>query len=322
MPTRVFETSCYIVLTLKAHVFPDSVVSGDLLFLAPWLFQFEDGKMVAQLQLPQPNALPGQTPKALPSRRQPARRRSESQASQASQSSGASRASRASRARSRGSRSSSRSSDRSEKSSGDSAEGCDACPNRSSTLSRTWLTTAPWTKNILAVWHTYLLCVAACAIACASLVIVLFWHVEWYHHYDPSSSDLDFTLRFLAAFVKSWLLIGTTSELLRFCYLMSVDAWRTEMFEAYRRAMCFASFAEIAAGRLYVCGWPAPIKSWRKVADLILQFVIHVSLDILPVVMVVIDLVTWKNNFQLSSAMLAIACIHVVLFGLLGLLGI
>lgn len=155
---------------------------------------------------------------------------------------------------------------------------------------------------------------AACAIACASLVIVLFWHVEWYHHYDPSSSDLDFTLRFLAAFVKSWLLIGTTSELLRFCYLMSVDAWRTEMFEAYRRAMCFASFAEIAAGRLYVCGWPAPIKSWRKVADLILQFVIHVSLDILPVVMVVIDLVTWKNNFQLSSAMLAIACIHVVLF--------
>ena len=164
------------------------------------------------------------------------------------------------------------------------------------------------------MWHTYLLCVAACAIACASLVVVLFWHVEWYHHYDPSSSNLDFTLRFLAAFVKSWLLIGTTSELLRFCYLLSVDAWKTEMFEAYRRAMCFASFAEIAAGRLYVCGWPAPIKGWRKAADLILQFVIHVSLDILPIVMVIIDVATWKNNFQLSSAMLAIACVHVVLF--------
>ena len=194
-------------------------------------------------------------------------------------------------------------------------EGCGAgCPKRAGVLSRIWLTTAPWTKNILAVWHTYLLCVAACAIACASLVVVLFWHVEWYHHYDPSATDLDFTLHFLAAFVKSWLLIGTTSELLRFCYLLSVDAWRIEMFEAYRRAMCFASFAEIAAGSLYVCGWPAPIPMWRKVADLILQVLIHVSLDILPVVMVVVDIATWRNNFELSSAMLAIACIHVVLF--------
>lgn len=177
-----------------------------------------------------------------------------------------------------------------------------------------WLTSAPWTKNILAVWHTYLLCVAACAIACASLVIVLFWHVAWYHHYDPSASSLDFTLHFLAAFVKSWLLMGITSELLRFCYLLSVDAWRVEIFEAYRRALCFASFAEIAAGRLYVCGWPAPIQGWRKVLDLILQFLIFASLDILPLIMLVVDVFTWKNNFGLSSATLAIACVHVVLF--------
>eukprot|EP00913_Durusdinium_trenchii_P000852 g793.t1 len=130
----------------------------------------------------------------------------------------------------------------------------------------------------------------------------------------PSVSSFDFTLHFLAAFVKSWLLIGTTSELLRFCYLLSVDAWRVEMFEAYRRALCFASFAEIAAGTLYVCGWPAPIQNWRKVADVFLQFAIHLSLDIFPIIMVAVDLATWNSNFELSSAMLAIACIHVILF--------
>ena len=192
--------------------------------------------------------------------------------------------------------------------------GCERFWDRAKVLSTIWLTTAPWTKNALAVWHTYLLCVVACAISCASMVVVLFWHVQWYHHYDPSVNSFDFTLHFLAAFVKSWLLIGTTSELIRFCYLLSVDAWRVEMFEAYRRAMCFASFAEIAAGTLYVCGWPAPIQPWRKAVDFFLQFVIHVSLDIFPIIMVAVDLVTWTNNFQLSSAMLAIACIHVVLF--------
>lgn len=191
---------------------------------------------------------------------------------------------------------------------------CHPLRERTQVLSSIWLTSAPWTKNILAVWHTYLLCVAACAISCASLVVVLFWHVEWYHHYDPQVSSFDFTLHFLAAFVKSWLLIGTTSELLRFCYLLSVDAWRVEMFEAYRRALCFASFAEIAAGTLYVCGWPAPIQNWRKVADVFLQFAIHLSLDIFPIIMVAVHLATWNSNFELSSAMLAIACIHVILF--------
>ncbi|CAJ1423519.1 unnamed protein product [Effrenium voratum] len=181
-------------------------------------------------------------------------------------------------------------------------------------LRKVWQNTAPWTKNVLAFWHTYLLFVVACAIACSSLVVVLFWHVEWFHRYHPDVSEFDFTLHFLAAFVKSWLLISIASDLLRFCYLLGVDVWRVDMFEAYRRAMCFASFAEINAGNLYVCGWPQPIQNWRKVVDLVLQVCIYVSLDVLPVILLALDFASWSYHFTLAVVVLSVACVHVLLF--------
>ena len=82
------------------------------------------------------------------------------------------------------------------------------------------------TRRIFALWHSYLLLIAACAIACSVLVVILFWHVDWYERYRESGDIVEFQLHFLATFIKSWLLVNLSSEMLRFCYLLAVDSWR------------------------------------------------------------------------------------------------
>ena len=82
------------------------------------------------------------------------------------------------------------------------------------------------TKQILSLWHSYLLLIVACAIACSVLVVILFWHVDWYRTYRESTDALEFQLHFLATFIKSWLLVNLGSEILRFCFLLAVDSWR------------------------------------------------------------------------------------------------
>ena len=82
------------------------------------------------------------------------------------------------------------------------------------------------TRQILSLWHSYLLLIVACAIACSVLVVILFWHVDWYRTYRETNDELDFQLHFLATFIKSWLLVNLGSEILRFCFLLAVDSWR------------------------------------------------------------------------------------------------
>lgn len=170
------------------------------------------------------------------------------------------------------------------------------------------------TKQILSLWHSYLLLIVACAIACSVLVVILFWHVDWYRTYRESTDALEFQLHFLATFIKSWLLVNLGSEILRFCFLLAVDSWRHDVFEAYRRSLCFSSFAEISAGTFYVCGWPQPLGLCRKYADVVFQLLIYGSLDVLPIVMLVLNIVTWRIHYMLASSLLLMGCLHVVLF--------
>ncbi|CAE7224846.1 unnamed protein product [Symbiodinium natans] len=170
------------------------------------------------------------------------------------------------------------------------------------------------TRRIFALWHSYLLLIAACAIACSVLVVILFWHVDWYERYRESGDIVEFQLHFLATFIKSWLLVNLSSEMLRFCYLLAVDSWRDDVFEAYRRALCFASFAEIAAGTFYVCGWPQPMGNWRRRADVVFQLTIYATLDILPIVTFAMNFASWRIHYALASLVLVLACLHVLLF--------
>eukprot|EP00931_Biecheleriopsis_adriatica_P026087 TRINITY_DN15894_c0_g1_i2.p1 TRINITY_DN15894_c0_g1~~TRINITY_DN15894_c0_g1_i2.p1 ORF type:complete len:554 (-),score=72.95 TRINITY_DN15894_c0_g1_i2:1278-2801(-) len=175
---------------------------------------------------------------------------------------------------------------------------------------------------VLALWHTYMIWIGSCAFACASLVVVLSWHVQWYSFYDSDDSDLKFTMRFLATFTKSWLLIAITSDLLQFCYLLVRDAWHEDAFEAYRRAVCGAAFAEVNAGQLYICGWPYPLSKRSKWIDAILQVCIYVSLDVLPLFLFLYESVFLMSSgqapfggyFMLTQAGLSVTCIHVVIF--------
>ncbi|CAE7587658.1 unnamed protein product [Symbiodinium pilosum] len=187
-------------------------------------------------------------------------------------------------------------------------------PARSETQLRRRLAHWRATNQVLAFWHTYLLLIVACAFACAVLVVILFWHVDWYRRYRGCTDVMAFQLHFLATFVKSWLLVNLASELLRFCYLLALDSWREDVFEAYRRALSFASFAEIEAGTLYVCGWPQPIGKMRKYADAAFQVIIFATMDILPGVTLALDFATWRIHYCLASTVLVLACVHVWLF--------
>ena len=84
-------------------------------------------------------------------------------------------------------------------------------------------------------------------------------------------------IKYLATLVKSFLLIEILGDILQFCYILAVDAWRPNAFEAYRRALCGASWAEITEGKLYASGQPRPFGNCRTVIDLLIQIVIYLS---------------------------------------------
>jgi len=140
----------------------------------------------------------------------------------------------------------------------------------------------------LALWHSYGLWLAACTDAAVGLVLLVRWYVGWLSFAIQNCKAGDVAgfsciCHFFATFMRSYWLIALVSEVARFCFWLIRDAWRMDVFEAYRRTLCGEARAEMELGALYAVGWPRRfLFGSRRGLDAAVQLIIYTTLDVIP----------------------------------------
>lgn len=174
----------------------------------------------------------------------------------------------------------------------------------------------------LALWHTYGIWMAVCTNVGVSLVLLIRWYVGWLRlsMRQENGAFLDqCAFAFFAVFLRSFMLMAFSAELVRFCFWLARDAWRVDAFEAYRRLLCGQGRAELELGELYAVGWSrkVPGDCRLRLMDALVQCAIYVSFDFVPFVL-------FLRQYQGGSSLAActvhafqavgvVAVVHVVL---------
>ncbi|CAJ1397841.1 unnamed protein product [Effrenium voratum] len=180
-----------------------------------------------------------------------------------------------------------------------------------------------WAAGAFALWHCYLFLAIAIVLFINCAAAVLRCYINWYAFLrHPYLSQFRVVTLFLGAFFRSFLLVSVTSDILRFAYLLCVDAWRADAFEAYRRMLVSDAWEELKAGSFYWQGWSPVLTRRQKAFDIIFQCIIYITLDIMPVVLFFAalssDLLT---HVRVCEVCLGIAMFHLFAFYFLWLCG-
>ncbi|CAE8638942.1 unnamed protein product, partial [Polarella glacialis] len=102
------------------------------------------------------------------------------------------------------------------------------------------------TLVLLAACHTYGIWLASCVFLSLACNLFLTWYIAWYQQIPTSPTMSSFPLiPFFAIFLRSWLLVALTGEMVRFCYMLGTEAWSTDPFCGYRRALLGLAGAEM-----------------------------------------------------------------------------
>ena len=89
-------------------------------------------------------------------------------------------------------------------------------------------------------------------------------------------------LNFFGVLLRAYILISTTSDVLRFAYLLCRDAWRADAFEAYRRLLVGDAWREIEAGEFYSFTWSISLSHCKRACDVVFQCFLRLSFDVAP----------------------------------------
>ena len=89
-------------------------------------------------------------------------------------------------------------------------------------------------------------------------------------------------LHFFGVLLRAYILLSTTSDVLRFAYLLCRDAWRADAFEAYRRLLVGDAWREIEAGEFYSSSWSISLSRCQRAGDIAFQCCLLLSLDVVP----------------------------------------
>mmetsp|Transcript_41637 Transcript_41637/g.129537 ORF Transcript_41637/g.129537 Transcript_41637/m.129537 type:complete len:963 (+) Transcript_41637:53-2941(+) len=145
----------------------------------------------------------------------------------------------------------------------------------------------------LGTWHTMAIWVAACVLICEVLQKLLKGYVQWMEVVmRPDTAGVanqDFKL-FVAVLLRSWFTVVCYSDLTRFCFWLTRDAWRPDAFEAYRRAVVGLGEVEMRSGMLHLDergmprGWPEKLTRSQRYVDICMQVLIYASFDVCPVI--------------------------------------
>lgn len=180
----------------------------------------------------------------------------------------------------------------------------------------------------LALWHSYGMWMAACINITVGAVLLVRWDISWLlwtrrqvcRSVQGCCREVGFYGPFLAAFMRSYLIILFVSELLRFCFWLMRDAWRADAFEGYRRYLCGHGGVELQHGSMYCVGWSSMVlQSKSRWVDRTAQCCIYLSFDVVPIVSGVVAYMVYgatpfSAGLVAAQALSAAAAAHVLLF--------
>ncbi|CAL1149088.1 unnamed protein product [Cladocopium goreaui] len=114
-----------------------------------------------------------------------------------------------------------------------------------------------WAAGAFALWHCFMFLNSTILIFINCTSGVLRCYIQWFSEMREGGNPFVKTgagnfvaiCHFFGAFFRSYLLISVGSDLMRFTYLLCVDAWRPDAFEAYRRLVVSDAWKEIAVGQ-------------------------------------------------------------------------
>eukprot|EP00435_Cladocopium_sp_Y103_P025773 s361_g6.t1 len=119
---------------------------------------------------------------------------------------------------------------------------------------------------------------------------------------------------FMGVFLRSCIVLSVSADLLRFAYLLMIDAWRPDAFEAYRRLVVLDAWGELDAGEFYVRSWSMSLSKWQKTGDIVFQVVLHVTLNLVPITGLIIGSLGVVDPITVRKLCLAIGSLHILAF--------
>ncbi|OLP77650.1 Serine/threonine-protein phosphatase 2A 65 kDa regulatory subunit A beta isoform [Symbiodinium microadriaticum] len=177
-----------------------------------------------------------------------------------------------------------------------------------------------WAAGALALWHCFLILAAACLIFCNCASVVLRSYIIWYTKLDQETATspegrFHLTILFYGAFFRCYIMQSATTDVLRFAFILCRDAWRPDVFEAYRRLLVGDAWGELEAGELYICSWSRLTKhqTWL---DIFFQMLLHLSMDLVPLVFLIMAQRIGSHSAWIlwAEVCLLTGCIHIFVF--------
>lgn len=177
-----------------------------------------------------------------------------------------------------------------------------------------------WAAGALALWHCFLILAAACLIFCNCASVVLRSYIIWYTKMDQETATspegrFHLTILFYGAFFRCYIMQSATTDVLRFAFILCRDAWRPDVFEAYRRLLIGDAWGELEAGEFYICSWSRLTKhqTWL---DVFFQALLHLSMDLLPLIFLIMAQRIGSHPAWIfwAEVCLLTGCIHIFVF--------
>lgn len=140
---------------------------------------------------------------------------------------------------------------------------------------------------VLRLWHLYGMWVAAAIIWIVCAQLVLDWYIHWYELFVDKKLEFPASY-FLATFVRAWMFISFQADLLRSCFLLTLEALQTDAFLTYRRMLIGDGPADIESRanplRAKQPHYRAAGLRWKL--DMAVQCFIYFTMDIIPIILV------------------------------------
>ena len=178
-----------------------------------------------------------------------------------------------------------------------------------------------WAAGCVALWHSYLFSVSATLIFINCASYILGSYIQWFSVASPCLDSLQdpevkriIAVHFFGAFFRSYIVMMATGDLLRFSYLLCKDAWRSDSFEAYRRLFVCDGWREVDAGEPHFCSWSICLSKQQKLSDVMFQCLIHVSLDLIPLIFCFLSFFLDSKVVTFCSVCLFIGMFHIIFF--------
>lgn len=174
------------------------------------------------------------------------------------------------------------------------------------------------TITMLAIWHTFGIWLATFMLIASASDQILSWNIHFYLSIYGDVSEAWKVTMFFVTFMKSWILIITYSQVVRFSFWIFRGAWHADCFDAYRRALTGEARCDLEKGVLCTHGWALNHSRCSQWLHMAVQLFIYFTLDILPLLSCVFAASSGETILNSAAAafrtLALFSLVHVLLF--------